>query len=127
MFESLRFVYYPTNAVTESNSLSWLMMMRGISEQLSIATEDVYAHPDGISIHRFIDPSPSCGPKQTLFLTLVVKWGTPKLGLQKQRNVIDRREVMDAKYLFLRDMEEYGYLVFVAELSRWRINSLPAI
>ena len=56
VFESLSLgrsaVYFPANAaILELNSPSWLMMMREISEQISIATEVVYAHPDVISIH----------------------------------------------------------------------------
>ena len=56
MYESLRSVYFPTSAiVTESNSLSWLMMKR-ISDRLS--KESVCAHPDVISFHRFIKNRP---------------------------------------------------------------------
>ena len=54
--ESLRSVYFPTNAiVTELNSLPWLMMKR-ISDRLSKERES--AHPDVISFHRFIKNRP---------------------------------------------------------------------
>ena len=64
MYESLRSVYFPTNViVTESNSLSWLMMMKGISDWLSIAKERERAHPSVISFHRFTRPFPFISSK----------------------------------------------------------------
>ena len=55
MYESLRSVYLPTSAIiTKSNSLSWLMVMKGTLERLLIMKASVCAQPDIISFHRFI-------------------------------------------------------------------------
>ena len=55
MYESLRSVYLPTSAIiTKSNSLSWLMVMKGTLERLLIMKASVCAHPDIISFHCFI-------------------------------------------------------------------------
>ena len=119
MYESLRSVYFPTNAiVTESNSLPWLMMKR-ISDRLS--KESVCAYPDVISFHRFIKNRPlpfissetdTLSNSSHLVRNSTIAWPC----ITEER--IDRGEVVDAKHLFLRDVAEHGYLVFCCRLER---------